>query len=306
MQRKSFFAFVICLLITACSIAQKSEHNWTGFYIGPNLGFSSVKLKQGYDQYIVYFYQITSFNLPGRGIVVIPADSRPAPVGSSTKTSFTGGIQFGYLKQFNKWAAGIEGDVNYLSANVRNDVDDLIPPTILSWSAPYGIHHTAKTTLSESIRAKFGYAINNSFIYLTGGLAFAHLKTTAADYYSTTTYWAQPWIDGDIHPTPAQYKFVGTTNNESVSLSATGYTIGIGYEWVCSQNCRLGIEYRYTNMNKKYSTSASSVDTSAITQHPIYYGILGPIDEQVKITSNQVTVRLNFMLSQMMDPKKKK
>ena len=306
MQLKSILVFIFCLLITASSFSQKEAYNRTGFYVGPNLGFSSVKLMQGLDQYNVQFNQISGVFVVRRGIVIVPGTTRPAPVGSSSKTSFAGGVQLGYLKQFNKWAAGIEGDVNYLSANVRNDVDSLLPPTALSWQVPWGIHHTAKTTLSESLRAKFGYVMNNSMIYITGGVAFAHLKTTAADYYNTTTYWAVPWIDNDTHPTPASNKFVGTTNNESVSMSATGYTIGIGYEMACSQNCSVGIEYRYSNMHKDYQTSTTSVDTSAITQHPIAYGILEPVSEQVKITSNQVTVRLNVRLGQMMNPSEKK
>src|SRR5437868_6700259 len=102
MRQKQLFAFVFSLLITISSFSQKI-HNWRGFYIGPDLRFSSDKLSIGQNLYNAPFYQITGVFVPARGIVIVPGTTRPIDMNSTKKTSFTGGIQLGYMKQYYQW-----------------------------------------------------------------------------------------------------------------------------------------------------------------------------------------------------------
>lgn len=307
---------VFSLLISMSCFAQKPAHKWSGFYIGPNVGTGFYKLSLynpspeiisgSYMLYNVSLQNITNLFVQGRGIVVVPGTSRPAPEGVSKKTSFTGGIQIGYLKQFNHWVAGVEGDINYLSTKVNAGYDSLMPATALQWYANLGIHHSVSTTFSESIRAKIGYAMQNSLIYLTVGGNFTNMKTSAEDSWNTTTYWAEPWIDNAPHPTPATHRFVATANNETTKIWASGLTFGIGYDWACSKYCTFGIEYRYSNLPASYSTKNSPLDTVNIDSRPTQSGVISGIKEKIKLTNSQVTVRLNIRLAALMHPAAKK
>ena len=289
------FGFVLC------SHAQ-TTHNWTGFYISPNAGFSFNKFSMGQNSGAGLFTNITGVFVPGRGIVIVPGATRPVYMNSVNSTSFTGGIQGGYLKQFKKWVLGLEGDVNFLSAKSSQDQDDSLPSTALEWRHAYGYHHTATIQLTESILAKFGWANNNSLIYLTAGATFANVKGTANDYDNTNTYWAIPWPDGMAHPTPALDRFIVSTNKQATSFSITGLTIGAGYEWDFSPTTTLGIEYRYSNPTGTFNINSTRADTTAIDARPTYTGTFSPGPQKIKLTSSAVTVRLNFNLSTLFNP----
>jgi opacity protein-like surface antigen len=308
---------VFSLLVTINCPAQKTTHNWTGFYIGPNAGAGFYKLSlynpppeiitvggSNYPVGNVSLQNITNLFVQGRGIVIVPGFTKPAPEGISKKTSFTGGIQMGYMKQFGNLVAGLEGDINYLSTKVNAGYDSLTLPTALQWQANLGIHHTVSTTFTESIRAKIGYAIKNSLVYFTVGGSFANMKTAAMDSWNTTTYWAQPWIDNAPHPTPATHRFVTTANNETTRVWASGLTFGIGYDWACSKYCTLGIEYRYFKLPASYTTSASPYDTVRIDSRPTASGSIGGISEKIKLINNQVTLRLNLSLGSLLNNSK--
>ena len=311
MRYKKFYAFIISLCLAIGSIAQ--THNWTRFYIGPNLGADNSQLTISNPVSNVQFHQVTAVFVPTRGIVIIPGTTRPFLRGSSTKkTTVTGGIQLGYMKQFNQWVFGLEGDVNYSSTKLSEDLDDSLPPTILVWYHPYGFHRTASMNFTESLRAKIGYATNHSLIYLTIG-AFAGIKKTIMDYYSFS-YWAVPSIDGGRHPMPGEYNFVTSYNKET--KHPIGLTFGVGYDYMIADNISLGIEYRYSSVSKLFTTNNSDPNGGGpfpdTTFHDLrvgdktpVFGSIAPTSQNFKFTSNKVTVRLNFSLDAILNGSKK-
>jgi opacity protein-like surface antigen len=301
MLLKKTLAFAFTSLIAISCFAQKALRNWTGFYIGPDAGISFNKLSLGQSPYNVSLIQISGVFVPGRGIVIVPGTTSPFDMSSTTKTTVTGGIQLGYMRQFNQWVAGLEGDINFLSVKAIHDKVDMLPPTALEWSHQYGLHHTATVNLTESIRAKFGWAQNNSLIYLTAGAAFANVKATAMDFDSTNTYWPQPPSDGALHPTPAQDRFIASTNKQSANIFAIGFTLGAGYEWILSKNCDLTIEYRYSMPQGNFNVNPTHADTTSIDARPTYAGYLVPGTQKIKLVSNQLTVRLDITIGRKPD-----
>lgn len=306
MIRKAFFQLIIFFFISTYCFAQ---YNWTGFYIGPNIGaannnftFGDINTNSFGTTYPgAAFYQISNVQVPNRGIVVVPGTTRPVAMSSTKKTTFSGGVQLGYMKQYNQWTFGLEGDVNYSSAKASQNVDDTVPPTALSWISMYGFHHSATTNFTESLRAKFGYVKNNSLIYATIGAIFTNIKIKAADYYNTTTYWAVPWIDNATHPTPAQDNFVATQLNESASHFTVGLTLGVGYEWRLSDKVSAAIEYRYSTSSFTFTSDSSVIVAHQTDARPVYSGQLPPNFQKIKLITNQVTARLNIHFGEMLN-----
>jgi opacity protein-like surface antigen len=298
MKHKISLTFII-VCFAANSFAQ-TAHNWTGFYIGPNIGAAYSKLLiPAYNQ---DFSQISGINVPNRGIVIVPGTEYPIQGGSATKTSFTGGIQLGYMRQYHDWAFGLEADANYLSVTAFEDRDDSLPATALVWHSAYGFHRKASVQLTESIRAKIGHVMNNSLAYLTVGAAFAGMKATAMDYWNAPGYWAQPWIDNAPHPKPTEVNYVGTSRNQSSNLFGVGLSIGAGYEKVFSDIISAAVEYRYSMPSANFTTTVDTTTPAPTDSRPVYRGVIGGSTQKMKLTTNQLTVRLNINLDPLINP----
>lgn len=125
-----------------------SVYNWTGFYIGGNVGGGAAS--SHFDDPCFYCSSAT----PTRGF-------------------FTGGGQVGYNYQFGHGLVGIEADVNG-NSNFKGSViggDDGNAMTV-----------NTKADLSGTIRARGGLVLDNALIYVTGGAAWADVKQTGTEF----------------------------------------------------------------------------------------------------------------------------
>jgi outer membrane immunogenic protein len=168
--------------------------SWTGCYIGGNAGAAWTSIDQS----------LTTAP-PFR---IITSDS------GGHDTSFTGGGQLGCnLQVAPNWVFGLEGDINYLrgshSQSFRILSEDAVLQTRVRWLA--------------TIRPRFGYAWERSFLYATGGLALGGINSSVT---------ASPL------PSPAHTTFSGST-----STTRAGWTIGAGYEYAFSDRVSLKLEY---------------------------------------------------------------
>ena len=134
----------------APAAAAPSSYNWSGFYLGGNIG-----------------------GVASGGAVADPkgnlgGDSAPGESIDLFKSGVTGGVQAGYNWQVApNWVFGVEGDISALGAKRSVcDFDDC-SGNILSF--------TTKTDYLSTIRGRYGYAWNRSLIYVTGGLAIARV-----------------------------------------------------------------------------------------------------------------------------------
>jgi outer membrane immunogenic protein len=134
-----------------------TQYNWTGFYVGGNVGYGWAQVKPG------------TISLYG-----------PAFAGSIDGIDYSpkgviGGAQAGYNHQFsNNMLLGLEAD--FSAAGINGAVYN-----------PTNSTSTSKIDRLATARARAGFVMDRALIYGTGGLAVAHAKTTLDDYYPQNT-----------------------------------------------------------------------------------------------------------------------
>lgn len=189
---------------------------WTGFYAGAQIGYGwgrdrihDSSLSTGDSDYS------DRFKIDG----------------------MTGGVHGGYNYQTGPWVVGAEADIEL--ANVDGDNPD--------W--PFGDNTKAKIDSQGSLRLRGGYAIGQTLLYATGGLALAHVKT---DYY-----------DGSAH--------------DSYSDTKAGWTIGTGLECAFTTNWTARVEYRYVDLGRisDHTTTTDSgwQEHNDLQEHAIRVGV---------------------------------
>ena len=187
---------------------------WTGPYIGLNLGGSWGRSR-------------TSYNDPDPAFVPFTT--------SQHMDGVLGGAQVGYNVQFNRtWLAGLEAD--FQGTGRRGSAT--FPPITEIFGVP-GIATTTVTTTGTltqkmpwfgTVRGRLGVEpSSNVLLYVTGGLAYAQIKSTVA-----TSFIA-------IGPG-------GTATgalSSSINNDRTGWTAGAGAEWMFAKQWSAKVEYLY-------------------------------------------------------------
>ena len=185
---------------------------WTGGYIGLNLGGS-------------WGRSATSYTDPDPAFVPFAT--------SQHMDGVLGGAQIGYNVQFNKnMVAGLEAD--FQGTGQRGTAT--FPPVneLICGAACTSI--TTSGTLTQKMpwfgtfRARLGVLPSEHLLlYVTGGLAYAQIKSTAATSF--------------VAMTPGG-TFTGGMSS-SVSNDRAGWTAGVGAEWMFAKQWSAKLEYLY-------------------------------------------------------------
>jgi outer membrane immunogenic protein len=207
-------------------------YNWTGFYVGGNVGASFGRAKTDYS---------------GTQTGIIPAFANSA---ITEPSGFIGGGQIGYNWQFSPiWVAGIEADIQWAHEVDHNTVQQSFAfagvPGVVPIPATSGteaIDYNTKIDWFGTVRARAGYLWGNGgsvLTYITGGLAYGRVGIDGTTGVSITT--------------PAFF----TINSFSQSKVNTGWTVGSGTEGMTGiPGLTYRIEYLYVDLG--------SVDTNTI------------------------------------------
>ncbi len=143
-------------LSTSASLTERARpraaalYNWTGFYIGANVGYS-----WGNSDFTYAFPGITG-------------------AGSTSPRGILGGVGGGYNWQSRQLLLGIEGDIQF------TDQDNDSLALCLNVRACTRTFFVAKQSLPwfATLRGRVGYASADDWlIYFTGGVAWGRLKT---------------------------------------------------------------------------------------------------------------------------------
>jgi outer membrane immunogenic protein len=185
---------------------------WTGPYIGLNLGGSWGRSR-------------TSYNDPDPAFVPFTT--------SQHMDGVLGGAQIGYNVQFNRiWLAGLEAD--FQGTGQRGSAT--FPPITEVFAGVAVTTVTTTGTLTQkmpwfgTVRARLGAEpTSNLLLFVTGGLAFAEIKSTAAI--------------SAVAMTPGG-TFTAATSS-TVSNERAGWTGGFGAEWMFAKNWSAKVEYLY-------------------------------------------------------------
>jgi outer membrane immunogenic protein len=173
--------------------------SWSGCYAGGNAGGLFGRVEQRVD-------------IPG--VVLIESKDR--------QSDFTGGLQVGCNFLYAPHLlVGIEGDINFVDLNRRRNF-----AFTFSGEDTVGSLRTKLRWLS-TVRARLGYAIDRSLIYVTGGLAIGEVKSSVAALTEN-----------------------GETHAGSSTDTRFGWAFGAGYEYAYDQSISVKLEYLHFNLGK--------------------------------------------------------
>ncbi len=138
---------------------QVQPYNWTGFYVGGNVGYGRGQLR----------------------------NDDPYGIGDIGTKGWTIGATAGYNWQFaRRWVIGLETDFNW--ANIGGSQSRDLCPGCGSFS--YVETMDVKTPWFGTTRARLGFLPwQDLMVYATGGVAYGKVNSTDTYAYSYTSWW---------------------------------------------------------------------------------------------------------------------
>jgi len=189
---------------------------WAGCYIGGTVGAVNHRTTGHFDT---------------------EGGSAPEPFSSSK----TGGIYGGYLGcnwQNRAFVYGVEGDFSGLGGSSTSQLG--------IFDSDYGF--STKAQWFSTVRGRAGLAVDNAMRYLTGGVAFAHFKTTA---FTSSGFFS-----------------------DEVSNTRTGWTVGAGAEYMFTPNWIGRLEFLYADFGQS-TNSLPNTGYSSNLSHEFMIGRIG-------------------------------
>jgi outer membrane immunogenic protein len=181
-------------------------YNWTGCYIGGNVGGKWGRTNDRVDIAAV----------PGS-----PAVTSVFPAGTASTVIGGGQIGCNWQAAGSNWVFGLEGDGD-AQRWTRTRIQGLtVPPLVV------GDRFDARSDWQGSARGRIGYAWDRTMLYATGGIAFTDVKVG-------TNF---PIFVGAV-------VFPASVASDSKTL--VGATFGGGLEHAFTNNWSLGVEGRYS------------------------------------------------------------
>jgi len=191
-------------------------YNWTGFYIGGNVGYSWGRSRD------------TSTLTNTAGTVLFTSIDR------SDLNGVVGGGQIGYNWQVQNWVWGLEADIQGTDEHGSRAFTcptAICTPSAIILVAPgpaVPVSLNQKLEWFGTVRGRAGVLVTPKvLLYATGGLAYGEVKSTET---------------------------VGVLTGFSNSDIRVGYTVGAGVEGVIGGNWTAKLEYLYVDLGKVSSS----------------------------------------------------
>jgi outer membrane immunogenic protein len=232
----------------ATAEAKSPTVNWSGCYGGVNGGGAA----SGSD--------VTSSTKAGT-YLTDPADiAAVAKIGSGSinDSRLVGGGQVGCNLQSGTFVFGIEGDWDSLGTKADSTTSGLLVS-----GDNFSIANSVTANWLATIRPRVGVAAGSSFIYATGGIAFANFGFT------------QTYSDA-----------AGAAGSASGSRTQTGWTLGAGFETMWKGNWSIKVDYLFAKFGAINGTG-EIISTTATSN-----GLQGSADLAVQT----VRIGLNYKL----------
>jgi outer membrane immunogenic protein len=221
-------------------------YNWTGFYVGGNVGWASNKANVS-----TTVDPASNMNATAQTAII------NGSAGSLKGNGFTGGLQLGYNQQISpNWLVGVEADFNWLGVKASRDTGNFVEP--VSGITVRSIDEVKNNWLA-TLRARAGMiAAERWLVYATGGLAVTQVN--ASSNFS--------WSFADGCP------ILNTLNNchvGSASSTRVGYAVGGGVEYAISGPWSLKAEYIYAGGfgSMTYRTTNAGIGPSQTADHHV-------------------------------------
>jgi outer membrane immunogenic protein len=213
--------------------------NWTGFYLGGNLGY-------GWGTYGASNAIGTIVNING-GSAPYGFDASPGK-----GNGVTAGIQAGYNWQVEQTVLGIEADWQYLNSKASTPNSAIAVPVFI------GGNFSGSTSISSNwyatFRGRLGYTFGPALLYATGGIAVAETKLSENATGSIVTALFPPALGplGSLN-----------TTDKAVLL---GYAVGGGFEYALEAGWSVKGEYLRMGFGTKgYNLTGSLQSPTGLT-----------------------------------------
>jgi outer membrane immunogenic protein len=208
--------FAVAYAPTASAQTAPPTYNWSGFYIGGQVGGGLMKQPNNGSS------NQESGNLTQFGIGPLLGGSSPGGNG----TGAIGGGQAGYNYQMGNWLFGVEGEGFWSGIKMASNRSELNSDgTIFATSGT-----TIKNTSDYTIAGRLGIVFDRTLIYGKGGWAWG-----SHDFFAFQTC---------CNTTPF-------TSTASASGTLDGMMVGIGLEHALTQNWTIKLEYDYIGFGPK-------------------------------------------------------
>ncbi|MDE2330272.1 MAG: porin family protein [Bradyrhizobium sp.] len=202
-------------------------YNWSGFYIGGNIGYSWGRSSD------------TSTFTNGAGTTLFTS------TGSSDLDGVVGGGQIGYNWQIQNWVWGLEADIQGTDEHGNRDftcptgvctASTLAPGFALAFLIPGSaipVSMEQKIDWFGTVRGRVGALISpRVLLYATGGLAYGGVNTNET---------------------------IATITGFSNTDVRVGYTVGAGIEGAIGGNWTAKLEYLYVDLGRTSGSFATTI-----------------------------------------------
>jgi outer membrane immunogenic protein len=220
-------------------------YNWTGFYVGGNVGYS-----WGRDPYeiagssTIRTREFRGFNTPQPTLLsdVTVAGPAFASTGTANIDGAVAGGQVGYNWQTGMWVFGLETDLQWTGQRGSTSFCLTVGCPVGSFVA----NADYKLSWFGTFRARAGWLVDpRVLLYVTGGLAYGEVKI---DYTSGVL----------------GLPLAGT----STKTTRPGWTIGGGIEGALSNNWTVKAEYLYVDLGSTTSGALGGATSVIIPDVP--------------------------------------
>lgn len=238
--------------------------DWTGFYVGVHAGYGKVDPTAYVDPAALGQAVAAASGNPA----VVVAGATPAFALSVFPKGAFGGVQTGYNWQNGQFVYGVEADLSLAQMSGSAAGSYLVLMTI----AGDGFRFAGTAQLDQkidmigSLRGRIGWAgFGDLLLYGTGGLAFAHVKTSI----STNNY-----VVLAASSFPPGYP-AALNGAASVSEMQWGYALGGGGEWAFAPNWSAKAEYLYYDLKggSNLAILGMTASSTGITMHTVRVGL---------------------------------
>ncbi len=238
------FAVVVAVLLglsVKTAVANSPVvNNWTGFYIGGNVGWAWGESDFSSNFSCSGTFGSCSYNAP----VNFPFFNAQGS-GSLNDNGFTGGVQGGYNWQFGGFVVGLEADFGAFSINPSRTLIAFGPST----STPITITVESETNWLLTTRGRLGWlATPNVLLFATGGLAVTDLSISNA-------------FSDQVAPV--------TSGSSSHSKTLAGFAVGGGFEWMLDRNWSVKGEYLYIDFGSVTTTAQITIPGAGLSPNTL-------------------------------------
>ncbi len=236
------------LIVKAPIVPPIEPYNWTGFYVGGNLGYGWGSANNNWNFFATGLTAATGTCRPaGTALCAVGSDS-------ARLNGVLGGAQVGYNWQIGTYVAGLEADFD---GSGQRGGDTFGAPFSIGGGIPNGTITTSYTEALNwfgTVRARAGYVVADRWlVYATGGLAYGHVTTNGTA--------SSPGIGG-VAPVvalgaPACTGNVCPVANWSTGTTKAGWAAGAGVEGAIVGNWSWRLEYLHIdlgNVNMSFAT----------------------------------------------------